>query len=132
MDEMHASILYTETVGCLFAFMTISGYTCWPIFKEPFRRINDGDDISQLNRKVQLIFPDRSYPEEFSTPSHVHNAWDILLSREQLPKGSNNYTKYVDLTFCYMHHTSGQPNEYEDMCPTPYPYNYSNSSSGNV
>lgn len=82
IDNAHAAILYIETMGCWFAFMTISGYAYWPTFVEPFRRIPE--NASQLNRKIQVILPDKFYPEELSMPTHAHNAWQLLQTRESI------------------------------------------------
>lgn len=71
MDETHASILYTETVGCLLAFLSLSD--------KPHRSVvfNYGSDARQdnrLNSKITVVPLDQFYPKEISMPDQAQDA----------------------------------------------------------
>ncbi|KAL3435416.1 hypothetical protein BDV09DRAFT_204077 [Aspergillus tetrazonus] len=110
LDRGQASLLYTQTVQCLLASMTLlnhEGYS--PIFEKD----NKNPDIKSLSRKIAM-------------PTSVQAAHQTRLLKSPLPQETgepswNPSARFMSLFLDIMHSSSGQPNHYADTFPTPPP-----------
>lgn len=118
MDETHASILYTETVGSLFAFLTLSDKPFQSvIFKDPR---GDESKNSRLNRKITVVPLDWFHPMEIFMPGQAQDAHHTLLYK--MPTFSSNYYyTCVPQILTALYARSGQPNHFRPGYRTPWP-----------
>ncbi|KAL4896946.1 hypothetical protein BDV59DRAFT_169417 [Aspergillus ambiguus] len=125
LDRDHANILYTETMQCLLASMTLLNHYYSLIFKD-----NQSPGNERLSREVTVVPLGSFYPEQILMPARVENAHETLLLETPLPLPLQHGTKqsswnssgrFMNSFLDVMHWWSGQPNHYSDDLPTPPP-----------